>query len=272
MYDPLPSDLAAALSAARPGFGRFADVRYVASADSTNDLALGLAAGGAPEGVIVLADHQRAGRGRRGREWFSPPGAGLYLSAIVRPEGPASGVPLVTLAAGVAAARAIQSTTGLPVELKWPNDLVVGRPWRKLAGVLCETVGGGARIDAVVVGLGVNVLAAAYPREISDSATSVEAELGRPVERAPLVVAVVAALADVMERLRRGDRHLICQEWRTFAAAGLGGAPVHWTDRGVARAGRARDIDDAGALVVESDGRLQRLVAGEVQWRGLSRD
>jgi BirA family biotin operon repressor/biotin-[acetyl-CoA-carboxylase] ligase len=151
-------------------------------------------------------------------------------------------------------------------------DLVIGRPWRKLGGVLCETVGQGARIDAVVVGIGVNVLGAAYPRALSDRATSIESELGRPIERAPLVVAVLAALSDVVERLEAGDRHHICQRWRTFAAAGLGGAPVRWTDRDVARAGRARDIDDGGALVVESEGRLERLVAGEVQWKGLSRE
>jgi BirA family biotin operon repressor/biotin-[acetyl-CoA-carboxylase] ligase len=231
-----------------------------------------MAANGAPEGTVVVADQQRSGRGRRGRDWFSPPGAGVYLSAVVRPRGTAGSVPILTLAAGVAAARAVQLVTGLPLELKWPNDLVIGRPWRKLGGVLCETAGHGARIDAVVVGIGVNLLASAYPREIADRASSVEAELGRAVDRAPIVAAILETLATVVGHFHAGRLSVICGEWRTLAGPGLGGAAVRWIDRGVEHRGRARDIDVDGALLVESAGRVERLVAGEVRWEGLSRD
>ena len=124
MFDPLPADLALALRRAAPELGGFGRLRYCTETDSTNDLALALAAGGEPEGVAVLADMQRAGRGRRGRDWFSPPEAGLYLSTIVRPGRSAGAVALITLAAGVAAANAVHGVTSLPVELKWPNDLV----------------------------------------------------------------------------------------------------------------------------------------------------
>src|SRR5690606_16318828 len=127
--DLLPDDLAAALDGATARLESFARVHYCHEVESTNDLALALAAEGAPEGVSVMAGAQRRGRGRRGHEWFSPPGVGLYLSVIVRPEMAPGPLPLLTIGAGVAMAEAVVATTGLPVELKWPNDLVIGRPW-----------------------------------------------------------------------------------------------------------------------------------------------
>lgn len=272
MTDLLPSDLAAALSKAPARFGAFSRVIYRADIGSTNDVALEMATGGEPEGTVVLADAQHAGRGRRGREWFSPSGAGVYLSAIVRPRGAAGSVPMLTIAAGVAAARAVRSAAALPIELKWPNDLVIGRPWRKLGGVLCETAGPGSRIDAVVVGIGINLLETSYPREIAVRATSIETELGRRIERAPVVAALLESLAAVVADFHAARLREICAAWRGFAGPSLGGAAVRWIDRTVERRGRARDIDGDGALLVETDGRLERLVAGEVTWEGLSRE
>jgi BirA family biotin operon repressor/biotin-[acetyl-CoA-carboxylase] ligase len=267
-----PSDLAAALAEAGPRLGPFADVRYYTEVASTNDIALQMAARGVAEGASVVAESQRAGRGRRGRAWFSPPGAGLYLSTILRPRGHSRALPLVTLAAGVAVARAIDRATGLPVELKWPNDMVAGRPWRKLGGVLCESVGVGATVDAVVVGIGLNLQPAAYPIEIAQRATSLETELGRPIDRAPVMVEVLSAIAHVTGRLWAGDFSWICDEWRRFGRAGLGGGAVRWTEQGEDRRGIARDIDETGALVVDTAGQRQRLVAGEVLWERLGRD
>src|SRR5262249_11124760 len=158
MFDPVPDDLAGALSAAAPRLGGFGHLHFRAETGSTNDDAIGLAHHGAADGTCVLADAQRTGRGRRGHAWFSPPVAGLYLSVCVRLRAASVTLSLVTIAAGVAVAEAVTASSGLPVELKWPNDLVVGRPWRKLGGLLCESVGSGGRIDAVVVGLGINRL------------------------------------------------------------------------------------------------------------------
>jgi BirA family biotin operon repressor/biotin-[acetyl-CoA-carboxylase] ligase len=272
MRDQMPTDLDAALARARTRLGPFHQVTYRSEIGSTNDLALEMAAGGAAEGTVVLAELQLAGRGRRGRDWFSPPGAGMYLSAVVRPTSAPGPVPMLTLAAGVAAARAVQVATALPVELKWPNDLVIGRPWRKLGGVLCETAGIGARIDAVVVGIGINLLDTAYPREIADRATSVESELGRPVERTPVVIAMLESLAAIVADFHGGRLGAICDAWRGYAAAGLGGALVRWTDRSGDHRGRAHDIDTDGALLVETAGETRRLVAGEVVWEGFSRE
>jgi BirA family biotin operon repressor/biotin-[acetyl-CoA-carboxylase] ligase len=264
MFEPLPEDLARALSRAAPRLGAFGHVRFVAETGSTNDEALALAADGAPDGTAVIADAQRAGRGRRGRAWFSPPGSGVYLSVVVRVGQEPVTLSLVTLAAGVASADAVTAVTGLPVELKWPNDLVVGRPWRKVGGVLCESVGGG-RVDAVVVGIGINRGAAAYPPDLRDRATSIETELGRFIDRAPLVVECLACLADRMRQVRERDDDRICRDWRRLGRGGFGQA-VRWQDQGVERTGVARDIDAAGALVVDSEGRTERIVAGEVLW------
>jgi BirA family biotin operon repressor/biotin-[acetyl-CoA-carboxylase] ligase len=263
--DQLPRDLAAAVDGELARLGEFRHLRYFHEVGSTNDIALSLAAAGAVEGTSVLADTQHAGRGRLGRTWFSPPGGGMYLSAIVRP-GSVDWLALTTLAAGVAVARAVTTVSALPIGLKWPNDLVIGQPWRKVGGVLCESAGSGAEIEALVVGIGVNLEPTAAPPELANVATSIEAELGRPVERSRLVVEVLAELNGILARLRAGDRAWVCDEWRRFGRAGLHGARVRWDDQGMERFGFARGLDDSGALLVESAGRIERLIAGEVRW------
>lgn len=270
--EPTPSDVALALDVAGARLGAFAEVRYFAEVDSTNDIAMTLAQDGAPHGTAVLAGQQRAGRGRRGRSWFSPPGSGIYLSVVVRPGADVAALSLVTLAAGVAAATGVRAASGLPVELKWPNDLVIGRPWRKLGGVLCEAVGG-TTVQAVVVGIGLNVLAAAFPRELDGRATAVETELGREIDRGTLVAEVLAALDGACSLLQAGasGRARVCDQWRVFGRAGLGGAPVKWQDHGSPRSGLAVDIDPDGALVVDTETGRERVVAGEVLWQQLSR-
>jgi len=260
----IPDDIGRAIASLAPR--HLAGLRYFADVASTNDEALALAAAGAPDGTAVLAGLQRAGRGRRGRNWFSPPGAGLYLSVVVRPCDWPSGVALVTLGAGVAAARAIGRACGLPVELKWPNDLVVGGSWRKLGGILSEAVGGSGTVDAVVIGTGINIQPAAYPEELRERATSVETELGRSIERGPLVALLLAELADVIGRMRAGDTAGLCDEWRAYGSSGLGRRPVRWQRDGQWRQGAAVDIDEQGALVVHTPDGRERIIAGEVLW------
>ncbi|MFN2609052.1 MAG: biotin--[acetyl-CoA-carboxylase] ligase, partial [Acidimicrobiales bacterium] len=126
------------------GARRFADVRHLAEVDSTNRLAADLARGGAAEGVVVVADHQTAGRGRRGRSWEAAPGSSLLVSVVLRPPpGPAAG--LATVAAALAAADACHRVAGFAPGLKWPNDVLVGG--RKLAGILAELVPIGLRSE-----------------------------------------------------------------------------------------------------------------------------
>ena len=241
--------------------------QYHAAVASTNNLAMQLALRGAPEGTAVQAGRQTAGRGRFGRQWFSPPDAGLYLSVIARPDREPRSWSLLTLAAGVAAAEAIEATTGLRCDLKWPNDLVIGRPWRKLGGVLCESTE-----RAVVIGVGLNLRAAAYPPEIADRATAIEVELGREIDASALSGALMRSLQAALAQLRAGAHDQICDAWRMRARAGLDGRAVRWGQEGNERRGRARDIDADGALLVEAEGRVVRVIAGEVTWEPWTRE
>lgn len=272
--DPLPDDLARALEARAVELDSFADLRFFSEVDSTNDIALTLALDGAPEGTTILAEAQSAGRGRRGHTWFSPPGAGLYLSSVVRAALAGGHLSLITIAAGVAVAEAVTSVTGLPVELKWPNDVVLGRPWRKLAGLLGESVGAGAVVDAVVIGVGINLRSAAYPPDIAGRATSIETELGRAVDRAPLLAELLARLRARVADVRDGRGGEVCDAWRRYGRAGLARAPVRWHNHDLDQEhrGATRDIDEDGALLVECGGRVERLVAGDVVWEELPRD
>ena len=263
---------AAALAAAAPRLGPFGRLEYFSDVGSTNDIALARAASGAPHGTVILASAQRAGRGRHGRDWFSPADAGVYLSTIVRRDSWDGALSIVTLAAGVAVVQGLSAATGLQLELKWPNDVVIGRPWRKIAGILSESVSVGSRVDAIVIGIGVNVRRSAFPPELIDRATAIDLETDRTVDVSACVVEILAALADAVRMLSRKDAAGIASAWRRYGRAGLGGAAVRWNDQHGVRRGIARDIDDTGALVVESNGQLERLVAGEVIWDRVQRD
>jgi len=138
--DPVPEDIAEALAGAGKRLGPFEGrLSWYEQLSSTNDLAALMAEHGAAEGCVVVAHAQTSGRGRMGRSWASPPGAGLYVSAILRPARDVT--PLITIAAGVAVADGVQVATGLSPCVKWPNDVYVGP--RKLAGILAEAGGAG---------------------------------------------------------------------------------------------------------------------------------
>jgi BirA family biotin operon repressor/biotin-[acetyl-CoA-carboxylase] ligase len=265
----LPADLAAALARVRPRLARLGGVvRYVESIGSTNDAAAQAAAAGAPEGLVIVAGAQTAGRGRLGRPWFSPPGAGLYVSIVLRPAGePDRAVRLLTLASGVALAEAVRAATGLPAELKWPNDLVAPGGRRKLGGILAEATLAGERLESVVLGFGLNVSRAAFPPELGDRAGSLEEELGRPVDAAELLAHALVALDECYLALARGRAPEILQRWRALAPSSRGHR-VEWRAGDRIRRGVTAGIDEDGALCVETPEGLERIVAGEVVWFG----
>ncbi len=270
-YQPeqLPADLAEALGRVRGRLGRLAStVLYFSSVGSTNDVAAKLATSGHQEGAVVIADAQTAGRGRRGRSWFSPQGAGLYVSVVVNPGRARTAKDragaLLTLAAGVALAEAVQRVAGLTPLVKWPNDLVVAG--RKVAGILAETVIDQAPASAnVVLGYGVNVAPSAYPPELRDRATSLEAELGRPVDRAALCAETLAGMAERYGDLLDGRFDAILDRWRSLAPSSRG-ARVSWETSEGLQSGVTAGIDDWGALLVQTGLGVERLVAGEVTW------
>ncbi len=267
----LPDDLAAAIERARPRLGRLAStVLFFETIGSTNDMAAERSAKALAErseGLVVVADQQTAGRGRRGHTWFSPAGAGLYVSVVLAPAtartDPARATTLLTLAVGVALAEGIEQATGLGVDLKWPNDLQVSR--RKLGGILAESSGTGDRSDTVVVGYGINVQTQAFPPELRDRATSLESELGRAIGRHHLLAETLVALSRRYEDLLAGRFDAILDAWRRLAPA-ASGARVEWTTNAGTSTGVTVGIDDLGALLVRIDDRVERIVSGEVVW------
>ncbi len=239
------------------------------------DLAGEAADAGAPEGLVIVADEQTAGRGRRGRSWSSPAGAGLYLSFLFRPPADAMSnrlLSLVTLAAGVAVQVAIARACGLRAELKWPNDVMVGR--RKLAGVLTEGLAIGTPAQGVVVGVGVNILSAAHPWDIAQRVTSIEAELGRLVARRLILEEILVAVPSAYDRLRRGEADDILRQWRE-AAPSAHGATVEWKagagrstegTEDTGRCGTTAGIADDGALLIRTAAGVERVISGELRW------
>src|ERR1700730_5246864 len=154
--------------------------------DSTNRVALGLGHAGEPEGAVVLAEEQTAGRGRAGRAWYSERAAGIYVTLLLRPRLAPVEAPLLTMMAGLSAHAAIQAQTGLSVDLKWPNDLMIAG--KKTGGILTEMHAEPAQVRFVIVGLGLNVNQEKFPSELSASATSLRVESGRPQSRLELLV------------------------------------------------------------------------------------
>jgi BirA family biotin operon repressor/biotin-[acetyl-CoA-carboxylase] ligase len=238
---------------------------------------------------VVIADAQTAGRGRRGRTWFSPPASGLYVSVVLSPGrskvDSARATTLLTMAAGVALAEGIERATGLTPDIKWPNDLLVGR--RKLAGILAETVAaddprrpadirdgagesalparGSRELMNVVLGYGINVGPMAYPPDLRDRATSLETELGRLIDRSLVCVETLVALAARYRDLGDGRFDAILDAWRRRAPSHQG-AHVSWETPTGRQAGVTEGIDDHGALLVRVSDRVERIVAGEVTW------
>lgn len=282
---------------AQPDAGAFAQhVSVRATTGSTNDDVALAAAQGAPEGYTVIAGEQTAGRGRRGASWHSPAGHGLYLSTLLRPErwpsmrvdavAPAGS--LVTLMAGVAVVSAVADIAALPLELKWPNDVMVrtaalpsfragardvapvSPPWRKLAGILSEGASDGAMLRTVVVGIGVNVWRGDAPDDVAARMIALDEVM--PSSQGATRSTLATLVSSLLVRLREGSARLaaglvdeIRGKWCQHAPT-VDGTHVRWQAQGMTYEGRAAGIDAHGALRVRTaDG--ERLVhGGDVQW------
>jgi BirA family biotin operon repressor/biotin-[acetyl-CoA-carboxylase] ligase len=257
-------DAALARTAARRGaFGH--PLHYFEETGSTNDEAARLAEAGAREGTTVVAGAQTAGRGRMGRTWFSPAGAGLYASVIIRDPRAA---PLLTLAAGVALAEAIRSAVGLPVEIKWPNDLVIdsglGRR-RKVAGILTEGSSTADGIQYVIVGFGINLLPVVFPADIGNRPTSLAGELGRDVDAPHLLAECLSTLAERVGDLVQGRQSRVLDRWLALSPSATG-SRVECDGPGGPVAGTTSGIAPDGTLLVRSAGTVHAVRAGQVRW------
>jgi BirA family biotin operon repressor/biotin-[acetyl-CoA-carboxylase] ligase len=266
--EDLPEGFAAALAATAAERGVFgARMLYAAETRSTNDLAAAAAERGEPEGTTFVAGAQTAGRGRLGRQWFSPPGAGLYLSTIVRRTSLA---PWISLAGGVAVADGIRAATALPVQIKWPNDIVASggagfRPRRKIAGILAEASTGPEGVTYVVLGVGINLMPAALPPEIADRASAIETELGRPVDAGPVLAQVLAALHRTLADVAAAGPAALVARWVALSPSAHG-APIEWDGGPERKSGTTAGLAEDGALLARTAGGVQRIVSGEVRW------
>ena len=171
-------------------------VHALDTTDSTQSEVQRLAAAGAPEGTVVTARHQRAGRGRRGHDWWDAPGESLLVSVLLRPPGPVTTAPQLSLVGGLAVADALAAAAGVPARIRWPNDLLV--EGRKVCGILAEAASGGAaagggRLHHVILGIGINLAQTAFPAALADRATSLRLVTGRAVEGGAILAAVLDA-------------------------------------------------------------------------------
>jgi BirA family biotin operon repressor/biotin-[acetyl-CoA-carboxylase] ligase len=196
MTDALDSD---ALNVALQGTIFFGKLHLFPSIDSTNTLAMQEAADGAPHGSVYLAEEQTAGKGRGDHAWYSEPYAGLYVSILLRPQMTGTDGLWLSLAAGLAVQHGIENVTGLVADIRWPNDLLLGR--RKVGGILTEMNAEATRLRYAVIGIGINVNHRQVPVELRELATSLRLETDRVASRQDLLVAVLESLVSEIDPL-----------------------------------------------------------------------
>ncbi|OPY89334.1 MAG: Bifunctional ligase/repressor BirA [Syntrophus sp. PtaU1.Bin208] len=231
--------------------------------DNTNNQAKTLAYEGAPDGTLVIAEGQSQGRGRRGRTWFSPSGQGIYATVILRPSLPLSEAPKLTLMTAVATAEAMMNRTGLPIRIKWPNDILVNG--RKLAGILTEIGTEMDLLDFAVIGLGlnVNISRESFPPDLRTPATSVLIEKGESYPRIALLQAWLEALDQTYALFCQGNFDRILSRWKILTD--IVGSRIAVDLSGRRYTGEVQEVDENGVLILkEPDGTLQRIFSGDV--------
>jgi len=246
---------------------------YLPETGSTMDEARRRAEQGAPDGTLVITDYQTAGRGRLDRHWQAPPGSSLLASFIFRPRIAPHQAQQLTMLCGLAVAESVETETGLPVGLKWPNDLEIGGA--KVGGILTEVELSGVRVKYAVVGIGLNVNL--DPQQLSGPvparATSLCAELGRPVARLRVLWAVLHAVEARYQALGTGAQALHAEWARRLVTLGrmvtVSTGNPDWEGTVAASwAGMAEGVDADGALLVRrADGSVERIIAGDVTVR-----
>jgi len=233
---------------------------------STNEIALQIAQNGAPEGTLVVAEEQTAGRGRLGRAWHSPPGVGLWVSLILRPQMPPSRVFQLAICGALAAAETVYQRAHLSVKVKWPNDVLV--KGKKLAGVLTETQADLDLVHFVVLGWGINVNQKSqdFPEVLRREATSIRAELGRSISRLHLLQDLLLKFEEMYGQFQDHGLAPFLDRWRQLSW--VLGQRVTVKVGGKKFSGLAVDIEETGALVLEeASGRRQRLLAGDISFK-----
>jgi len=241
------------------------EIRYFDQTDSTNLRAKAMAAAGAPEGTLVIAEEQTQGRGRRGRNWFSPSGAGIYMSLIIRPAILPQEAPRFALLTATAVAEAIRDTTMVETRIKWPNDILVGG--KKLGGILTEISTDMDKVEYMIIGLGINVNLdrEAFPPDLRELGTSIRMELGRSLPRIPLAMCILERFEETYEEYQRHGFASIRKRWQAFTD--MIGRTVAVDAMGRRFTGEVMDFDEEGYLVVrEHNGAPVRIFSGDVSF------
>ncbi len=242
-------------------------IYFYEETDTTNNRARELALGGAPEGTLVVAEKQTAGRGRRGKVWESPLGTGIWMSLVLRPQIMPAEASVLTLLCGLATAEAIEAETGLSAGIKWPNDILING--KKAVGILTEMDCEMSEVHFVIPGIGINVNTASFPPEIADIATSLYLECGKTVSRRRLVHKVLERLEEHYETfLRTGSFTAMLEDYRKHCITL--GKEVHVLGREPFFA-EALDITPEGELLVRraDNGKEEVVFSGEVSIRGV---
>jgi len=230
--------------------------------DSTNRVALELGHAGEPQGAVVLAEEQTAGRGRAGRAWHSERATGIYVTLLLRPKLAPVQAPLLTMMAGLSAHSAVQALTGLEVDLKWPNDLLVRG--RKLGGILTEMHAEPGQIRFVIVGIGLNVNQEKFPGELANLATSLRAETGKPQSRMELLVRLLHEFESDYNRFLREGVATVVARFESVSSYARG-KRVRVTNGTESYVGTTAGLGPEGLLQVERDGgQLMTVIAGDV--------
>jgi BirA family biotin operon repressor/biotin-[acetyl-CoA-carboxylase] ligase len=233
-------------------------ISFFESLTSTMHEAATLAAAGCPSGTTVVAEEQTAGQGRHGHSWHSEPGAGLYLSVVLRLPLPPDALPVLTLALGLATAEAIAGVTDLRPDLRWPNDVMLGD--KKTAGILVQLV------DSVAIaGLGVNVNHPAFPPEIAAEATSLRLSTCRPQSREDLLIGLLPAIDSFCRMLVEGGRQAILDQFVRHSSYARG-KRVRVDQPGGVITGTTAGLSPAGFLKLRADDGSESLIlAGGVR-------
>ena len=241
------------------------DVKHLYDTNSTNNEAKKLAAEGAIEGTIVLSEAQSDGRGRLARGFFSPPSKGIWLSVILRPAFAPQHAAKCTLMAAVAVTKAIEKVTKVRCGIKWPNDIFF--EGKKVVGILTEMSAEMDAINYVVIGIGINVNIAQpeFPQELQSIATSLQAVTGKRVDRKELLSQVLMEIETCYQEAVKNGFQGILQEWKEYSITLGQAVNVIGIDRTFS--GRAMDIDEDGALLVETKAGVERVLAGDVSIR-----
>ena len=238
---------------------------YHDSLESTNRLARELAAQGAKEGTLVIANEQTGGRGRRGRGWVSPKGDSVLMSLILRPKTHPSKVAKMSLMTALAVALAIREITGLDARIKWPNDIVCDG--RKVCGMLLEMTADEQCVHDVVAGIGINVHQKEFDEDIAQSASSLDLLCGRFIRRSDVVCAFLKKFEELVESYKGNEDELMAAYRERSATLGN---RVQVIQAGGSFIGTAEAVTDSGALIVrDEDGVMREVLAADVSVRGI---